>query len=100
MEINIQQRLKHIRLKNQFTQKQIANGIEVKEKAYQAYEEGRSIPSIFTLLKLADFYGYTSLDVMLGVKDGESKFSEFTKAYYAAPADKRRIVDFVLNLNC
>lgn len=100
MEINIQQRLRDLRKENRFSQAQVAEFCGIKPKTYNHYETGRAIPSLSNLLKLTTLYGLSSLDELLGIKFTAKKLSILEGAYYSAPLDKRKIVDFVLNLNC
>jgi transcriptional regulator with XRE-family HTH domain len=99
MEINISQRLKDLRKQHQYSQKQIANGIGMKRCAYQAYEEDRAAPSVTTLFKLSEFYGFYSLDLLLDIAGKQRQIiTEFTKVYHSANPDRKKIVDFILAL--
>jgi len=101
MEINIPQRLKDLRDTHKRTQEKVAAGIGVNRKTYQSYEEGRATPPIPVLIKISAFYGYYSLDVLLGMEGvKEQEQTGFVKAYHSADMEKRKIVDFILNLNC
>lgn len=61
-------RLKELREENNYTQKQIADVLEVKQNTYSQYEtEKREIP-ISTLIKLAKYYD-VSVDYILGLTD-------------------------------
>lgn len=101
MEINIPQRLKDLRAEHSYTQQNVADGIDIKKRTYQAYEEGRAMPPLDVFISMAAFYGYYSIDKLLGI---EGKLQEvngvFMDAYHSADPEKRRIVDFILNLNC
>ena len=101
MEINIPLRLKGLRESHKRTQEKVAAGVGVKRKTYQAYEEGRATPPIPILIKIAAFYGLYSLDQLLGMEElKEHEPSGFMKAYHSVDLEKRKIVDFILNLNC
>lgn len=99
MQINIPQRLKAIRESRKLTQAKVATAIGVKRGTYQTYEEGRATPGIPLLIKLSSFYGFYSLDQLLGIEE-EKQQQEVIKAYHSVEPEKRRIVDFILNLNC
>lgn len=58
-------RLKELRETNHITQTQIANILNMPQSTYQHYENFRSVPSIDTLIKLADYY-QVSLDYLVG----------------------------------
>lgn len=57
--------LKELRIKNNLTQTQVANKINISQRAYSFYETGQREPNIDTLIKLADIYN-TSLDILVG----------------------------------
>lgn len=101
MQINIPQRLKTIRESRNLTQLKIANAIGMKRGTYQTYEEGRASPGIPVLIKLSTFYGFNSLDQLLGMEEGkEQEQPPLLAAYHSVDLEKRKIVDFILNLNC
>lgn len=102
MQINIPQRLKAVRESRKLNQEKVANGIGIKRSTYASYEEGRATPSIQLLIQLAFFYDFNSLDQLLGISIEEEKNtdkSSFSEAYHAIDPERRKIVDFVLNLN-
>ena len=52
----------HIKLKNLredygFTQKEVADFLNVERTTYSYYESGRSVPSISTIVRLSELYG-------------------------------------------
>ena len=57
--------LKDTRKKYNYTQTQIANYIQTSQQTYSDYENGKTQPTIETLIKLADFY-HVSLDELVG----------------------------------
>lgn len=59
---------KKVRLEKGFTQKQVADGLNITEQAYQRYEYGKTVPSALVLIALADFFG-VSLDYLVGRSD-------------------------------
>jgi len=99
MEINIPQRLKDLRKEHSFTAAKVSNGIGMKIGSYLAYEEGRAFPPIPTLINLCVFYGKT-FDELLGVVNKRNEQEKIVAAYYCSDTEKRKIVDFILNLNC
>jgi transcriptional regulator with XRE-family HTH domain len=100
MKINIPQRLKDLRKETGFSQQTVADGIEIKRTAYQAYEEARATPPLETLVSLSILYGFKTINELLGITEPEKKLDNMLDAYYRADPDKRKIVDFILNLNC
>ncbi len=75
--------LKLLREQKNLTKKQVADAIEVTERAYITYEYGQRDVSTGTLQKLADFYGVTT-DYLLGRPDAKAP---------ADPIDKLMTVD-------
>lgn len=61
----LQNELKHYREKNNYSQEQIAQKINITQQAYSNYEKGKRLPSIEILIKLADIYEI-SLDILTG----------------------------------
>lgn len=105
MEINIPHRLKSVRESRQLTQAKVAAAIGMKTAAYGHYEAGRAEPSLPILLKLTTFYELNSIDQLLGIegeigKARDHSQSKVINAYHSADIEKRKIVDFILNLNC
>ncbi len=100
MKIDIPQRLKDLRKESGFSQLTVANAIGMKRATYQAYEEARAIPPLPTIISLTYFYGFNTIEEMLGIKIGVRKENKVLDAYYHADPEKRKIIDFILNLNC
>ena len=63
---------KKVRLERGFTQKQVADGLNIPEKGYQRYEYGKVVPSALVLIALADFYD-VSLDYLVGRSDDPAR---------------------------
>ena len=61
----LQNELKHYREKNNYSQEQIAQKINITQQAYSNYEKGKRLPNIEILIKLADIYEI-SLDLLTG----------------------------------
>lgn len=97
VQTKITVRLRELRKKHHFTMLQVANYIGKQQKAYQAYEEGRAEPSLASLIKLKEMYGFKSIDDLLSDKR-PGPVSAIEKAYLKANLEKRRIVDFVLGV--
>ena len=68
---NFSEHLKSIRKSKKLTQKQVADGIGVVERAYQRYERNERKPSFEKLIALADFFD-VSLDYLVGREWGEN----------------------------
>lgn len=66
---NLPKRLKQLRNHFNLTQSAIAKAGGINRGAYQAYEEGRSLPPIPTAVKIADFYGITIDELVKGSKE-------------------------------
>lgn len=64
-------KLAALRKQYNYTQRGVAEQIQLKEKTYQAYEEGRATPSIFTLIILQQLYFFVTVNDMLGLIEEE-----------------------------
>lgn len=62
------ERLKMIRKENNMTQKQVYEALGLSANGYASYEQGRTEPSIATLIKLCEILD-VSADYLLGIKD-------------------------------
>ena len=62
--------LKMIREKRGITQIRLSTEVEVSQEAISAYESGRALPSVETLIKMAKYLN-TSTDYLLGLTDNE-----------------------------
>lgn len=97
-------RLKEIRLKKGYTQKNVADYLQVSVNVYSRYELEKRQPSIDSLMKMADFFD-VSIDYMLGVsdypfrtvhRDGLSDYE--TELLIAAQESDRRAKDDALTI--
>ena len=57
--------LKELRKSHKFTQQQLADRINISQRAYSHYEKGQCEPDVSTLIKLAEIYDI-SLDILTG----------------------------------
>lgn len=66
----LQELRKSLPLKNgkQWTQQDVADALGIKYQSYQAYELGKTYPSLKNFLKLAELFD-VSLDSLVGKKD-------------------------------
>lgn len=62
------QRLTHIRAYHELTQKQVAEGIGMKQEQYQRYESGKNEIKASHIIKLCKFYDL-SADYILGLTE-------------------------------
>lgn len=65
MEIKMNEVLTVLRKENNLSQEQIAEKINISQRAYAHYEKGDRQPNIETMIKLADYYK-VSLDYLTG----------------------------------
>jgi transcriptional regulator with XRE-family HTH domain len=100
MELNIPQRLKDLRSEHGYSQDQVAGYCGMTPGRYGHYENGRATPSIETLILLCEFYGFDTINDLLDMNEPKRKQVEMLEAYYRADPEKRKIIDFILNLNC
>lgn len=90
----LKDQLKKLRESAKLTKKQVADAINVSERAYITYEYGQRDISTETLQKLADFYGVTT-DYLLGRE--ETKPDPFASLNLSA--QERAIVETYIDLN-
>lgn len=57
--------LKELREKNKLTQKEVAEKVNITQRAYAFYETGDREPSIDTLIKIANLYN-VPIDILVG----------------------------------
>lgn len=62
------ERLKAIRKECGMTQREVYSKLNISPNGYASYEQGRTEPSIDTLVKLCQIFD-VSADVLLGLKD-------------------------------
>ncbi len=70
-------KLKELRLKAKYTQKNIAEKLDIPLNTYTQYELGNREPTVSTLIKIANIYN-VSLDYLLENSKAPQKKSEFT----------------------
>ena len=58
-------RLYNLRTTNNFTQGEVALKLGIAYQSYQAYEHGKTIPTLKNFIKIANLYG-VSLDYLIG----------------------------------
>ncbi len=73
--------LKTIREKYNITQIKLSTEIEVSQEAISAYESGKALPSVETLIKLAKYFN-TSTDYLLGLTNNSLKVNDISKNEY------------------
>lgn len=67
------ERIRNLRIDRNFTQKEIAKILNIKQNTYSQYEIGVLNYPIETLIKLAIFYD-TSVDYLLGLTDNPTPY--------------------------
>jgi len=67
------ERIRNLRIDNNFTQEHIAKSLNLKQNTYCQYETGASKYPIDVLIKLAKFYD-TSVDYLLGLTDNPAPY--------------------------
>lgn len=97
--IAIPETLKYWRAKLQLSRVDVAKLLEMKNGTYAAYEEGRSEPSIETMIKLKKIFQCTTIEEMLFPFNHPilSYKDRIFENYRKASLEKRKIVDFILN---
>lgn len=76
----VNENLKAVREKKHVSQQEVADYLGITRQAYSHYEVGRRKPDYETLLKLAEFYGVSVLDLLEAEKaptqEGERNVSD------------------------
>ena len=76
----VNENLKAVREKKRVSQQDVADYLGITRQAYSHYEVGRRKPDYETLLKLAEFYGISVLDLLEAEKaptaEGERNVSD------------------------
>ena len=57
------EKLKLMREKNGYTIKQVAKAARVRAKTMEKYELGIEIPKLKTIIKIAEFYGFSTAEL-------------------------------------
>ena len=65
---NFAQRLKELRIENNYTQNYVASRLGIRQQSYVRYENGSGEPSLGTLIAIAKLYN-VSTDYLLGLTD-------------------------------
>lgn len=63
-----QNRIRELRQKKGFSQLQLSLELEVTQETISAYEHGRHLPSVTSLMKMAKLFG-VSMDYIMGLSD-------------------------------
>ena len=66
------ERLKELRSENNYTQRHMANYLNITDTAYQNYEYGKRDMNIKTLTALADYFN-VSIDYLVGRSDNPTR---------------------------
>jgi transcriptional regulator with XRE-family HTH domain len=96
--MNIGERIKEVRKMKGKTLRQAAQAAGVDTKMYQHYEAGRARTPVTVLIDLAEFYGYYSLDILLGRATQLDYCEGMLNKYLKSSPEKRKIIDYILSL--
>jgi putative transcriptional regulator len=69
--MKLMNRLKEWRAKKDITQEELAKAVEMSRQSVNAIERGRFVPSILTVLKMADYFG-TQVENIFFLQDDKS----------------------------
>lgn len=84
--MELHDRIKTLRVNKSLTQQQLADCIEVSVISVRNWESGAKVPSISSVIALADLFG-VSTDVLLGIKDDSTKMK-----FAAATNDEMKLL--------
>jgi transcriptional regulator with XRE-family HTH domain len=93
----IKARLIELRKTHNFSQVYVATFCGLTSGTYQHYEVGRAEPSVATLYKLAELYCFSGIDEL--INGSEKTQPLLIDSYISLPLEKRKIVDFILQLH-
>src|SRR6478609_8076464 len=96
--MNVAERLKQVRELNGYTQREVAQAIGVPPVTYQAYERKRAETPLRVLIALSEFYGYFSIDTLLGRVAQVEYCEDLLNRYLKASPEKRQIINYILSL--
>lgn len=65
-------KLKEVRNKHHYSQKQVAEGIGISETLYQKYEYGKTKPAYDVIIKLCKYFNI-SADYLLGLSNDPTR---------------------------
>jgi len=69
--ILVGKRIRELREKKSITQLQLATEIEINESTFRNYENGRKLPSIYTVYKIACYLDLELNELVEGIQEGE-----------------------------
>ncbi|MEO6610725.1 MAG: helix-turn-helix transcriptional regulator [Chitinophagaceae bacterium] len=98
-EIDISKIFKENRRRLGLTQNQMADLINIKRGRYGSYEEGRACPKISELVNITRLLGYDTIDAFLKLKEPVWTSGKMNQAYRHLNDVKKKIVDYILNLD-
>ena len=75
------ERLRQLREKHGYTQKQLADAVHLSKNAICNYEKNVNLPNIETLMSLADIFNVT-VDYLLGRSAISFKFDKLNKSFF------------------
>ncbi|GEM_PF-4070225 len=67
--MRIDKKLTLLREKNGYTVKEVAVAAGVRVKTMEQYESGKAIPNIKTIMRIAEFYGYSTGELFAEAMD-------------------------------
>lgn len=74
--------LRRLRLDNNYTQKHIAEMLNLSRQAYSNYETGKRIPDLDLLIRIADIYGVTLEQLITQTCTGNGVIHESPGPYF------------------
>ena len=73
------EKLKLMREKNSYTIKQVAKAARVRVKTMEKYESGIEIPKLKTIIKIAEFYGFSTAELFQAAMAEVNEITEAMK---------------------
>ena len=73
------EKLKLMREKNGYTITQVAKAARVRAKTMEKYESGMEIPKLKTIIKIAEFYGFSTAELFQAAMTEVNEITEAMK---------------------
>ena len=91
MKNKLPQILKMLRINNKLTQLQIANALNISQRAYSYYEVGNREPSIETIMQIANYFNVSIDKLITGIDQNSlSENEQYILKMYTIMTEKNK----------